>query len=76
MRRYLAFTLIALVVLVFAISCSTPYKMSEPAPMPVPAPMPPPPEIKKKMCVGRDCKYLGAADVTGTTRGHTNDEED
>lgn len=53
---------------------------------PVPMTMPPPPQEPKgsgsddskfkKMCVGRDCRKMGAIDGGGTTRGHTDDEED
>lgn len=48
------------------------------APVPMTAP-PPPPEPtgsgneypnKKKMCVGHNCRKMGAIDGGGTTRGH------
>lgn len=73
MRKFIALFASAIVIVLIAVSCSAPQKMS--VPIPVEIPMPPPPEIKKKMCVGHDCRKLGAGDITGTTRGHTDDEE-
>lgn len=64
MRKCIALVVSILAVLI-AVSCSAPQKMSVPVP-----------EYKKKMCVGHSCRKLGAADITGTTRGHTDDSED
>lgn len=66
--------LLVLVVVFCVVSCMTP------APMSVPAPQEPTgsgdKSFKKKMCVGHDCRKMGAVDGGGTTRGHHNDEDD
>lgn len=54
-----------------------PMTMPPPPPdMPKPVPMPDENKMKKKMCVGHDCRNMGAVDGGGTTRGHTNEKDD
>ena len=54
------------IIAAFIESCSAPKPMSAP---------PPPPE-RAKMCVGHDCREMGAKDGGGTTRGHTDEKTD
>lgn len=71
--------ILSVILLIVVISCMTPMPMTMPPPppdMPKPAPMPDENKQLKKMCVGHDCRKMGAVDGGGTTRGYSNDKDD